>query len=78
MYCTGCDLHKTNSYLATLSHTGEPIKHKRIKKSCIYGLLVANWHWLQDFLVENDVEFVLAHAKYLKAIAYAKVITFIV
>ena len=33
----------------------------------------AGWYWLDDLLTTLGVELVLAHAKYLKAIAYAKV-----
>jgi transposase len=33
------------------------------------------WYWLNDLLEANGIELVLAHAKYLKAIAYAKVKT---
>jgi len=35
----------------------------------------ANWYWLSDLLNNNGIELVLAHAKYLKAISYAKVKT---
>ena len=87
MFYSGCDLHKRNSYLATVSHEGETIKHRRIPNDKVafmdylsqigkpHKLVVestANWYWLRDFLVEQGIEFVLAHAKYLKAICYAK------
>jgi transposase len=35
----------------------------------------ANWYWLSDLLNDHGIELVLAHAKYLKAISYAKVKT---
>ena len=33
------------------------------------------WYWLADLLREKEIELQLAHAKYLKAITYAKVKT---
>jgi len=35
----------------------------------------ANWYWLSDLLNDHGINLVLAHAKYLKAISYAKVKT---
>src|SRR5690606_36074774 len=35
----------------------------------------ANWYWLSDLLESQGVNVTLAHAKYLKAISYAKVKT---
>ena len=35
----------------------------------------SNWYWLSDLLKENGIDIALAHAKYLKAISYAKVKT---
>jgi transposase len=35
----------------------------------------AGWYWLDDLLTSLGIELMLAHAKYLKAIAYAKVKT---
>lgn len=35
----------------------------------------AGWYWLDDLLTNLGIDLVLAHAKYLKAIAYAKVKT---
>jgi transposase len=35
----------------------------------------AGWYWLDDLLSAHGIELVLAHAKYLKAISYAKVKT---
>ena len=33
------------------------------------------WHWLKDLLSSLNIPMILAHAKYVKAIAYAKVKT---
>ena len=35
----------------------------------------SNWYWLSDLLQNHGIGFILAHAKYLKAISYAKVKT---
>jgi transposase len=35
----------------------------------------SNLYWLSDILKDHGIELVLAHAKYLKAISYAKVKT---
>ena len=34
-----------------------------------------NWYWLSDLLLAHSIDLTLAHAKYLKAICYAKVKT---
>ena len=34
-----------------------------------------NWYWIADLLNDHDFPCVVAHAKYLKAISYAKVKT---
>jgi transposase len=47
--------------------TSEP--HRAVVES------TAGWYWLDDLLTSLGIDLVLAHAKYLKAIAYAKVKT---
>ena len=43
--------------------------HKAVVES------TSNWYWLSDLLRNHQIELTLAHAKYLKAISYAKVKT---
>ena len=43
--------------------------HKTVVES------TSNWYWLSDLLSNHQIEITLAHAKYLKAISYAKVKT---
>ena len=44
-------------------------EHKAVVES------TANWYWLSDLLTGQGIDLTLAHAKYLKAISYAKVKT---
>lgn len=90
MYYTGIDLHKFTSYLTTVDSTGVVIKQENLKNvahnfiqyfSSIPGEHKATvestmtWYWLNDLLTSINIPLVLAHAKYVKAIAYAKVKT---
>jgi transposase len=43
--------------------------HKAVVES------TSNWYWLSDLLNSHGIDLILAHAKYLKAISYAKVKT---
>jgi hypothetical protein len=56
---TGIDKHKDNSFLTTVNDEGIVVKQER----------------LDDLLSSVGIELTLAHAKYLKAIAYAEVKT---
>jgi transposase len=90
MNYSGIDLHKDNSVITTTNRGGKIIgesklpnddkliidyfknikgKHKAVVES------TSSWYWLHDLLKTNGVEMELAHAKYLKAISYAKVKT---
>ena len=90
MFYSGIDLHKDNCVISTINHDGEMISqaklpnhnnsiiryfnevgkpHKAVVES------TANWYWLSDLLKNEGIEIILAHAKYLKAISYAKVKT---
>jgi transposase len=90
MYHTGIDEHKDNCYLTTVNDTGGVVKSEKLrnKPSVILDYFhalagphravvesTANWYWLSDLLASDGIELTLAHAKYLKAIAYAKVKT---
>ena len=90
MYYTGIDLHKFTSYLTTVDSSGRIIKQENIKnaahnfiqyfislpgehKTTVESTMT--WYWLNDLLTSMNIPLVLAHAKYVKAIAYAKVKT---
>jgi transposase len=90
MYYSGIDLHTDNSYITTQDDTGSVVKQERtenVEQDIIsyFGSLpgphmavvesTSGWYWLNGLLEANGIELVLAHAKYLKAIAYAKVKT---
>lgn len=90
MYYTGIDLHKFTSYLTTIDSSGNIVKQENLKNvahnfvqyfSSIPGEhkttveSTMTWYWLNDLLTSMNIPLVLAHAKYVKAIAYAKVKT---
>jgi transposase len=90
MYYTGIDLHKFTSYLTTVDSSGNIVKQENIKNvahnfvqyfNSIPGEHITTvestmtWYWLNDLLTSMNIPLVLAHAKYVKAIAYAKVKT---
>ncbi len=90
MYYTGIDQHKHTSYLTTVDNKGVIIKQANLKnndydilnyfhqlgeKSIATVETTGGWYWLSDLLKENNIDLKLAHAKYVKAIAYAKVKT---
>jgi len=88
MYYTGIDQHKLTSYLTTVDNKGVIIKQANLKNNDFEILnyfhqlgdqsiatveTTGGWYWLSDLLKENNIKLKLAHAKYVKAIAYAKV-----
>lgn len=90
MFYSGIDLHTDNCYITTVDDSGVVVKQQRIDNSAelvldYFGSLpgphsavvesTSGWYWLNDLLEDHGIELVLAHAKYLKAIAYAKVKT---
>jgi transposase len=90
MYYTGIDLHKFTSFLTTVEHDGNIVKKDNFKNSPQNFIQYFNsmpgehlatvestmsWYWVNDLLDSINVPVVLAHAKYVKAIAYAKVKT---
>ncbi|MBI4549123.1 MAG: IS110 family transposase [Ignavibacteriae bacterium] len=91
MYYTGIDLHRRSIALCTVDENGTVVEHRTMKTrpelvtayfqqwpdhehravvECTTG-----WYWLCDLLRSLGITIVLAHAKYLKAISYAKVKT---
>ncbi len=90
MYYTGIDQHKRTSYLTTVNNKGVIVKQSNIKNTS-YNILnyfnsikgkhsatvetTGAWYWMSDLLESNNINLSLAHAKYVKAIAYAKVKT---
>ena len=81
-YC-GIDLHARNLYVCILDQQGEKRLHKNITASPLaltqllkpfMGNLVLGvecmhcWYWVADWCVDNNTDFVLGHALYMKAI----------
>jgi transposase len=90
MFYSGIDLHKDNCFITTINEAGNRVRQERLPNIpasilAYFAALdgpheavvecTAGWYWLNDLLEANGIELVLAHAKYLKAIAYAKVKT---
>jgi transposase len=90
MYYSGIDLHSDNCYITTVDDAGAVVKRQRIENNnelvldYFHSLPGAHqavvesttgWYWLNDLLSDHSIELILAHAKYLKAISYAKVKT---
>ena len=89
-YYSGIDLHKRTSYFTTVDEDGKVVKEANLKnhRSAIRAYFASlpgshkavvestfNWYWLADLLRDQNISLELAHAKYLKAITYAKVKT---
>jgi len=90
MFYTGIDQHKCTSYLTTVDDKGIIVKQANLKNND-HDLLnyfhefgiphsatvetTGGWYWMSDLLASNGINLKLAHAKFLKAIAYAKVKT---
>jgi transposase len=80
----GIDLHTKQMYVCVMDQDGNILVHKNIKGNdfAFFLKLVApyrgdltvvceccyNWYWLADACLDADIEFVLAHALYLKHI----------
>jgi transposase len=90
MLYSGIDLHKDMSVITTINPEGTIVKQSKVPNTD-FAILnyfnplgshqkavvesTSNWYWLRDLLVKHNIELTLAHAKYLKAISYAKVKT---
>jgi hypothetical protein len=90
MFYSGIDLHSDNSYITTIDENGTVVKQQRLENidSSVLDYFhslpgphqavvesTTGWYWLNDLLGDHNIELILAHAKYLKAISYAKVKT---
>jgi transposase len=83
-YNCGIDLHTKQMYICVMDREGTILVHKNIKGNdfAFFLKLVApyrhsltvvceccyNWYWMADACMDADIEFVLAHALYLKHI----------
>jgi transposase len=83
-YNCGIDLHARQMYICIMDREGNVLVHKNIKGNdfafflklaapYLHDLTVVceccfNWYWLADACLDADIEFVLAHALYLKHI----------
>ena len=89
-YYSGIDLHKLTSHITTVRADGSLVKEANLKNhaSLITAYFAGlpgshqavvestpNWYWLIDLLHNQGIDIRLAHAKYVKAISYAKVKT---
>jgi len=89
MLYTGLDLHRSFSYITTMSDKGEIVGHKKLPSN---GEIVEflkefddtmevaieatpSWYWLYDCLEDEGFKVKLSHPLKTKAIAYAKVKT---
>lgn len=90
MYYSGIDQHKQFSYITTVDDDGIIIKQAELKNNdfdilnYFFSLgkehsatveTTGGWYWMNDLLSSHGINLKLAHAKYVKAIAYAKVKT---
>ncbi len=82
-YC-GIDLHARSMYICILDSEGQVVYHKNahtnpealyqaVKSYISHGIVIAvecmfSWYWVSDFCVDNNIDFVLGHALYMKAI----------
>ena len=90
MYYSGIDLHRDNCFITTVNDIGTIVKQQRVlnaeERILNYFQSLGDshrtvvesttgWYWLNDLLEAHGIPMTLAHAKYLKAISYAKVKT---
>jgi len=90
MLYSGIDLHRDNSMIATIDDSGAIVNQQKLLNDELAILnyffslgkqhravveATSNWYWLSDLLKDHGIDLVLAHAKYPKAISYAKVKT---
>ena len=90
MFYTGIDQHRDRSTLATFTLAGERVGAATVANDRTvltryfaqfpgpHAAVVeatGRWYWLRDLLTPQGIDLHLAHAKFLKAIAYAKVKT---
>lgn len=86
-YC-GIDLHAKSIYICLMDKDRNKLIHRKLKNNNTdillkilspykHDLVVAaestfNWYWLADFCAEHNIEFILGHALYMRAIHGAK------
>ena len=86
-YC-GIDLHSRNIYICIMDKDRNVLVHRNLKSRDTEILLkifepykhdfvvavesTFAWYWLADFCADNNIEFILGHALYMKAIHGAK------
>lgn len=90
MIHVGIDLHTRNMTLAAVNDNGqlltvEKLKSNSLELTCFFNKLerpvqatvesTSCWYWIDDWCRKHEIPLELAHAKMLKAIAYAKVKT---
>jgi len=90
MHTSGIDQHQRDSVVTTYNEAGERVRQERLpnRPAALVRYFAAfpsphqavvestgRWYWLADLLAAQGVTLQLAHAKALKAIAYAKVKT---
>jgi transposase len=90
MFYSGIDQHKLFSYITTVDSDGNIVKESKLNNNLFeitnYFNSIGNehiatvettggWYWMNDLLSSQGINLKLAHAKYLKAISYAKVKT---
>jgi transposase len=90
MFYSGIDLHKNNCFITSIDKDGLIVRQAKLPNEehvilnyffsigNIHKAVVestSNWYWLSDLLRNHQIDLTLAHAKYLKAISYAKVKT---
>lgn len=90
MLHSGIDLHKRSLVIHTLDGEGTTVAERELPTDrravrAYFASLpgphravvecIASWYWLRDLLVPEGIDLRLGHAKYLKAISYAKVKT---
>ena len=82
-YC-GIDLHARTIYICIMNKNRKVLVHRQIRNNSTdlflkilqpykHDLVIAAestfaWYWLADFCVDNDINFVLGHALYMKTI----------
>ncbi len=82
-YC-GIDLHARSIYICIMNKEREVLVHRKLKNNSTdlllkildpykHDLVVGSestfaWYWLADLCADNNIEFVLGHALYMKAI----------
>ena len=90
MLYSGIDLHKRSVVIATVDERGHVVSEesvpasraavaryfRRLPEPTVATVeATSSWYWIRDLLEHERVPLTLAHAKFVKAIAYAKVKT---